>query len=49
MSVSGLGDKSKRKKRVTSADARRNAMKDAMPDVQLPGRIKRVSAKLAST
>jgi hypothetical protein len=43
MSVSGLGDKSKRKKRVTSADARRNAMKDAMPDVQLPGRIKRVS------
>jgi hypothetical protein len=42
MDVSGLGDTSKRKKRAASAGARRNAMKDAMPDVQFPGRIKRV-------
>jgi hypothetical protein len=41
MSVSGLGDTPKRKKRVASSGARGDAMKDAMPDVQLPGRIKR--------
>ena len=41
MSVSSLGDKSKRKKRVESAGLRRNALKDAMPDAQLPGRLKR--------
>jgi len=42
MSVSRVGDKSKRRKGGGSARARSGAMKDAMPDVQPPGQIKRV-------
>jgi len=41
MSVSRVGDKSKRRKG-GSARARRDAMKDATPDVQPPVPIKRV-------
>ena len=39
MSVSRVGDKSKRKKGGGAGGARRSAVNDAMPDVQLPGRI----------
>jgi hypothetical protein len=35
-----VGGKSKRKKVARSASARGDAVKDAMPDVQPPGRIK---------
>jgi len=35
-------DGSRRKKRSGPAEARRSAVKDAMPDVQRPGQIKRV-------
>jgi len=42
MSVSRVGDKSKRRKGGGSARARRDAMKDAVPDVQPPAPIKRV-------
>jgi len=42
MSVSRVGDKSKRRKGSGSARARRDAMKDAVPDVQPPAPIKRV-------
>ena len=41
MSVSGLGDKSKRKKSA-AGERRRNAMKDAVPDAQPVGRIKKI-------
>jgi hypothetical protein len=42
MSVSGVGDKSKRRKAGGPVGERRSAMKDAMPDSQPPGRIKRM-------
>lgn len=42
MSVSRVGDKSKRRKGAGSARARSDAIKDAMPDVQPPLPIKRV-------
>jgi hypothetical protein len=42
MSVSRVGDKSKRKKGGGSGGAHRSAVNDAVPDVQLPGRIKQV-------
>jgi hypothetical protein len=42
MSVSRVGDKSKRRKGGGSARARGEAVKDAMPDVQPPAPIKRV-------
>ncbi|MDA4137332.1 MAG: hypothetical protein OK449_10100 [Thaumarchaeota archaeon] len=42
MSVSRVGDRSKRKKGAGPAGARRDAMKDATPDVQPPAPIKRV-------
>jgi hypothetical protein len=42
MSVSRIGEKSKRKKVGSNVRARSNAMKDALPDVEPPGRIKRV-------
>lgn len=41
MSVSRVGDKSKRRKAGGSARARKDAAKDAMPDVQPPAPIKR--------
>jgi hypothetical protein len=41
MSVSSLGDKSKRKKGA-AGEPRRNAMKDAVPDTQPAGRIKKM-------
>jgi len=40
MSVSGFGGKSKRKN-VAAERARRNALKDAIPDIQPPAPIKR--------
>jgi hypothetical protein len=42
MSVSDVRDSPKRKKRSTQDAARRNAVKDALPDRQLPGRTKQV-------
>jgi hypothetical protein len=42
MSVSRVGDKSKRRKGSGSVRARRDAVKDAMPDVQPHAPIKRV-------
>jgi hypothetical protein len=42
MSVSRVGDKSKRRKGAGSTRARSDAMKDALPDVQPPLPIKRV-------
>ena len=42
MSVSRVGDKSKRRKGTGSTGARRDAVKDAMPDIQPPVPIKRV-------
>jgi hypothetical protein len=42
MSVSRVGDRSKRRKAGGSAIARRDALKDAVPDVQPPAPIKRV-------
>jgi hypothetical protein len=42
VSVSRVGDKSKRKKGSGAARARGDAVKDAMPDVQPPAPIKRV-------
>jgi hypothetical protein len=42
MSVSDVRDSPKRKKRSPQAGARRNAVKDALPDRQLPGRTKQV-------
>ena len=42
MSVSRVGDKSKRRKGVGSARARSDAMKDATPDFQPPVPIKGV-------
>jgi hypothetical protein len=42
VSVSRVGDKSKRRKSGGAARARRDAVKDAMPDVQPPVPIKRV-------
>ena len=42
MGASGVEDGSRRKKRSGPAEARRSAVKDAMPDVQRPGQIKRV-------
>jgi hypothetical protein len=43
MSVSRVGNRSKVKKGRGSAGARRGAVKDALPDVQPPGRIKRIA------
>jgi hypothetical protein len=43
MSVSDVGDRSKRKKRTASVGARRNAVKDAVPDRQSPGVTKLVN------
>jgi hypothetical protein len=43
MSVSSVGDKTKKKKGGGAAGARRKALKDATPDIQPPaGRIKKV-------
>jgi len=42
MGASGVRDKAKRKKGGGSAEARRNALKDAMPDSQPPGMIKKI-------
>ena len=42
MSVSGVGGTSKRRKAVAAERARRNALKDAIPDIEPPGRIKRM-------
>jgi hypothetical protein len=45
MSVSGVREASRRKKSSVSTRARRNAMKDIVPDRQLPGGIKRIPAE----
>ena len=42
MSVSRVGDRPKRRKGAVPARGRRDAMKDAMPDVQRPAPVKRV-------
>lgn len=42
MSVSGAVDRSRRKKAAVADRARRDALKDAIPDIQPPDRIKRM-------
>jgi hypothetical protein len=42
MSVSRVGDRSKRKKGGPKAGARGRALKDALPDIQPPARIKKL-------